>query len=433
VSRNHHDLATSKAKPPRFSPHASNKLTAPRLILAAISIGLLLLFPLPSAPQRGGIFQKTSQQSRQTLDWRDRRPIASLFLPGDGAKQSFSAEGLAELRSRLMSYADRSVALLKEMNAQGIIVWNLEGDDFPHPDAAFVGDPTLLFRIDPQMDLVADEFFRRFSSQGFSVGILLRPQQIVFRPDGSFYQQEAFLDAMAIFKTLDRKIRYAKNRWGCSLFYIDSNFGPLNLGLYDATIFKWLQKKYPDALLIPEHENEQYFAYTAPYYDLKGREKWPGTRSLSIEHTSVYPSAFSVINTADADLTTHRAELVQAVKRGDILLFRGWWRSPEFAAVSSIYREGISDAGPVVYPDFFTMRPSSNDLLDVLRNDFELGTPRPLQILSISSPRCGTARIENGKVHYFAPSNVVGNVEFEYTVSDGSKSATASVVVSVVD
>jgi hypothetical protein len=379
----------------------------------------------------------------QIVDWKDRRPIGSLFLPSDRGKLSakpqdrqrdpLSVQRLAELRTRLMKYADGSVSLLKEMNAQGMIVWDLEGDDFPHPESAFVGDPTLLSRIDPAMDLVADEFFGKFTSQGLRVGVCLRPQEIVFRSDGSFYQREFFLNSFAIFETLNKKIRYARDRWGCSLFYVDSNFGPFNLGLYDATIFKWLQEKYPNILLIPEHEDERYFSFTAPYYDLKGREKWPGTRSLSTDHTSVYPAAFSVINTADADIDGRRSDLVRSVKRGDILLFRGWWRGPEFDKVASVYREAIADGGPVAYPDFFAARPGSNNLIDVLKNDFDLGSPKPLQIVSLTPPRFGRAQIENGKVRYFAPPKVVGNVKFEYVVSDGNKSATASVIVAVVD
>jgi hypothetical protein len=318
-------------------------------ILAAVTCSL---FVVVVAQQCGETLQ-LRQRDPATLDWNDRRPIGSIYLARDNTKWSsnprgwfndpeinvFSPEGLRAFRTRLMKYADNSVALLKAMNAQGMIVWDIEGEEFAHPQASYVGDPVLLFRIAPEMELFADEFFRKFAFQGLRAGVCVRPQEIVFRPDGSFYHREYLFNAEAIFASLDQKIRYAKNRWNCSLFYVDSNFGALNLGLYDAAIFKKLNQKYPDVLLIPEHENRRYFAYTAPYYDWKGREKWPGTRSLSIAQISFYPKAFSVINTADGDLNGQRSELLDAVKRGNILLYRTWWRSPEFDAVSSIYKE----------------------------------------------------------------------------------------------
>jgi hypothetical protein len=319
-----------------------------RILMAAT----FSLFFVAVAQKCSNTFQ-LRQRDPATVDWNDRRPIGSIYLARDNTKwrsnprgwfndpkiDVFSPEGLRAFETRLMEYADRSVALLKAMNAQGMIAWDIEGQEFPHAEASYVGNPLLLFRIAPEMDLFADDFFRKFASQGLRTGICVRPQEIVFRPDGSFYQREFLFNTEAIFASLDQKIRYAKKRWNCSLFYVDSNFGALNLGLYDVVIFKKLHEKYPDVLLIPEHENRRYFAYTAPYYDLKGGEKWPGTRSLSIENTSFCPKAFSVINTADGNVNGRRSELLDAVKRGNILLYRTWWRSPEFDAVSSIYKE----------------------------------------------------------------------------------------------
>jgi hypothetical protein len=317
------------------------------LVAAAFS-----LFVVVVSQKCGDTFQ-LRQADPSTLDWNDRRPIGSIYLARVNTKWSsnprgwfndpkidvFSQEGLRAFQTRLMKYADNSVALLKAMNAQGMIVWDIEGEEFEQPEASYVGDPVLLFRIAPEMELFADEFFGKFASHNLRTGICVRPQEIVFRSDGSFYQREFIFNAEAIFASLDEKIGYAKNRWNCSLFYVDSNFGALNFGLYDVAILKKLHQKYPDVLLIPEHENRRYFAYTAPYYDLKGREKWPGTRSLSIAHTSFYPKAFSVINTANGDVSGRRSELLDLVKKGNILLYRTWWRSPEFDAVSSIYKE----------------------------------------------------------------------------------------------
>lgn len=420
-----------------------------RVLALAASLGCLLLVCLYIVVQ-GSVDtpQKYRLKYPEALDWKDRRPIAALFLARDNTKwrsnprgwfddpniDVFSPHGLTEFRQHLMAYADQSIALMKEMNAQGMIVWDLEGEQFPHPKASYVGDPTQLARIAPEMDPYSDEFFSKFASQGFRIGVCIRPQKIVFHSDGSFSQQEFVLNSRAIFDELDHKISYAISRWNCSLFYVDSNFGLWNLGLYDVTIFKRLQKKYPNVLLIPEHQDRRYFAYSAPYYDVWGRQKWPGTRSLAEEHRLFYPGAFSVINvmnSTEEEVNGIRPELVQAVRSGDILMYTGWWRSLEFKVVASIYKEGVGEGGPVAYPDIYRVRAGLSCLLDVLRNDFSLIYSRPLELVSVTTPRFGRVRIENGRLRYFAPTGTVGDDEFQYTVSDGVKTASAPVIVTV--
>jgi hypothetical protein len=287
------------------------------------------------------------------LEWKDRRAIGSIFLArdntgwtsnprgwfGDPKIDVMSPAGIAQFKEDLLELADASILRLRATSAQGMIVWDLEGEEFPHPNASYVGDPTLLFRIAPEMDLIADEFFAKFTSAGFRVGLCVRPQKVLFDSEGRFTQHEYFLNNSAIHDELDRKIRYAQKRWRCSLFYVDSNFGVQNLGLYSASIFKQLQREHPDILLIPQHENRRYFGFTAPYYDFGGREKWPGTRSLADDHKAIYPNGFSVVNIADTDIAGHRPELVEAVGFGDILLYRTWFDSSELNFVPSIYRE----------------------------------------------------------------------------------------------
>ena len=64
-----------------------------------------------------------------------------------------------------------------------------------------------------------------------------------------------------------------------------------------------------------------------------------GTASTPQSAKLAYPGAFTVINTAGGDLDGRRAELVSAVRRGDILLFQGWYNEPETVKVKSIYQE----------------------------------------------------------------------------------------------
>lgn len=277
-----------------------------------------------------------------TLNWSDRRPIASLFLssadnhPRTNPRGWFgnardvdvkSEAGRAQFRARVLDYARESVRQLRVVGAQGAITWDIEGQEYPHA-TSYIGDPRLVNRLAPEMEPIADEYFRVFTDAGFKVGVCVRPQQLRFDANGQ-PDQKAVADEAAI---LIDKIGYAKKRWGATLFYVDSNGGPYDPT--DAEIFRRVAIRFPDVLLMPEHQNFKYQAYTAPYNDL-GFES-----SVTSDAARVaYPRAFSVIKGEVPQMTKRRAELVRAVRNGDILIFNGWYESDESKLVKSIYAE----------------------------------------------------------------------------------------------
>ena len=285
-----------------------------------------------------------------TLNWSDRRPIGALHVSSsamgieknprgwfmDRALDVTTEPGKAKFKQRLMDYADNCLRVLKDTGAQGMIVWDIEGQQYPHA-TSYLGDPRSL---PPEMDPVADEFFSKFRDAGLRVGICIRPQRPVRAAYGDAVWQEEVADTAY---NLEGKITYARKRWGCTMFYVDSNmrfdpYGKPNDGgayqLLDAAIFQQITAKFPDVLLIPEHENAQYFAYTSPYNELRG-----GYVSTPAWVSRIYPKAFSIIAVPDGPVDERRAELVKAVKHGDILLFRGWFPDTYNAKVKSIYEE----------------------------------------------------------------------------------------------
>lgn len=281
------------------------------------------------------------------LHWADRRPIGYLMLSStvphpagglnprgwfnnDASVDVTTDAGRAILRRRLMDYADNSIKILKAMNAQGAITWDIEGQEFPHA-TSYIGDPRLVKTLAPEMDVLADAYFAKFQAAGLRVGVCVRPQQFT-RAGG----QRDVNDPAQIVKLLTDKITHAHRRWGCTLFYVDSNGDP-NVP-FDAAMFQRvvqaLAKQRVNVLLMPEHQNTRYYAYTAPYDELRG-----GVATTPADVRRVYPEAFEVINVADGPLDARRAELVQAVKRGNILLFRAWFDDAYNAKVKSIYQE----------------------------------------------------------------------------------------------
>src|SRR5206468_1864375 len=100
----------------------------------------------------------------------------------------FTPEGVANLKTRVLSLADSSISILKSMNAQGMVTWDIEGQQFPH-STSYVGDPTQFATLAPEMAGIADAYFKKFTDAGLRVGICIRPQQFVLAPGGGSAQQ----------------------------------------------------------------------------------------------------------------------------------------------------------------------------------------------------------------------------------------------------
>lgn len=315
-------------------------------------------FRPPDAPVEqvaADVYHRFRDQHPRSSQWADRRPIGSLMLArvntkwatnprgwlNDPSLDVFTPNRRAVFWERLFAFVNATVTNLRMMDAQGVIVWDLEGEQFPQGEATYAGDPRLLPKLAPEMEPVADALFEKFKRAGLRVGVCLRADAVTFRPNGSFYQK-VFMDRQLLLQSLDDRIAYAKARWGCTIYYIDSFGGP---PAYDPDVLRQLAEKHPDVLLVPEFEQTLTYAYAAPYKELRPMGRNPGTGSTPSRVTAVYPDAFSVINVADGDLPGRRAELLQAVRRGDVLLFRAWYRNQEFAMVRTITQEARATSG----------------------------------------------------------------------------------------
>ena len=285
------------------------------------------------------VLERFAQAYPSQLKWKDRRPIGSVILATLNAKWPANPrgwflnptldvtkpEGRADFKQRMLKTADTTVGILKDMNAQGMIMWDVEGEE--SPTATYVGDPRQFADFAPEMADVADEFFKKFRDAGLRVGVCIRATEAVWSPD----HRTAFqLESPNPEKLLLDKITWAKRRWGATLFYLDSNGEPARP--LDAGILERLSAAEPDVLIVPEQKNVRYFASTAPYFDMR-----EGLISVPSAVRAVYPNAFSVVNTADGPIVKRHNELLAAVKEGDILLFRSWYVDPANADIKSLY------------------------------------------------------------------------------------------------
>ncbi len=298
----------------------------------------------------GDVLERYARKYPFQVNWKDRRPIGAIFLAGAqinvasnprrwtlkfGEIDITNDNGKAAFRDALLKLADNSVQVLKDADAQGMITWDPEGEEFL--GACYYGDPRLVPTLAPEMEFkndgaksAIDEYFEKFRAAGLKVGVCIRPQGVAIA-DGKPVHQAA--DDEHAVRILQEKIAYAKERWGCTLFYVDST-ATAGRPFYP-DVFKAVAQTHPDVLLIPENESMRYFAYSAPLNSYVHHK----ISSTPVGARLVYPNAFSVLMAPDGDQPEDHAALLAAVKHGDILLFNGWYHSPGVEKVKRLYAE----------------------------------------------------------------------------------------------
>jgi hypothetical protein len=308
------------------------------------------------------------------INWPDRRPIMMWWVAENGKTSATNPRGYmqdptlqvsntAEFRKRM---TDRARFILNQMNAQpakpqGIILWDIEGQEFIHP-TTYIGDPRVFNSgYAPEMNGVADEVFGIFTSAGYRVGVTLRPQYMQWgktlpatcKTDPYNGWKDYFIKVDAPYKQafhgcydhgwglvpagngsqtefkkgqeqkildlLRSKAAYAKKRWGVTIFYVDSAVytggGPI-----DSSIFRTLQSEFPDCLFIPEQESMATMAAAIPFTDMKS----PGDAKVSpLTWRWAYPNAAMAVKWNDCTGSCWDANLWQfktSQKIGDIAL-----------------------------------------------------------------------------------------------------------------
>src|SRR6266852_785877 len=302
----------------------------------------------------GDVLERYAKKYPFQINWNNRRPIRAIFLASSGINVATNPrrwildigkidiatdQGKNAFRTALLRLADNSIKVLKDTNAQGMITWDPEGQEFL--GSCYYGDPRLTPVLAPETEFkgdrgmnAIDEYFEKFRRAGLRVGVCLRPQQITM-VDGKPVQGAANNQQAA--QVLKDKLAYAKKRWDCTLFYIDSTVVATGESL-DPDVFKAVADAYPDVLLIPENESMRYFAYSAPLNSYMHHK----VTSTPVGARMVYPKAFSVLLAPDGDRPEDHDALVTAVRHGDILLFNGWWNNDGAAKIKKLYEEATT-------------------------------------------------------------------------------------------
>jgi hypothetical protein len=277
----------------------------------------------------------------QKLNWTDRRPIMALF-PSGGQRTTSNPQGwlygrtpttAEEIRlfhDWLRRHAEACVANGKLCNAQGMVCWNIEG--MKHQAFTYYGNPALAEVLAPELQGALDDFFAIFRNAGLRTGVCIRPQQLAIGvpvADPNFGPLK--LSVVDDYRNaLLGHVAYARSRWGCTLFYVDSTNGD------DTPTMRFLQSVYPDCLFMPEGFKPGYIArgqlaYAAQYVET-GKSVWNVDRKLYSKAFGVRFHWMTILNQPGV-----REQLIESVKAGDVLFVAGHYNDGSQQAAKEIY------------------------------------------------------------------------------------------------
>jgi hypothetical protein len=284
--------------------------------------------------------------------------------------------GIAQFQARLLSAADSSIAEMRRVGASGGVIWDIEGQQL---DQSYIGDPALAEILAPELIGVLDAFVFRIRDAGLRVGFTLRPQtfdvklgvidvagtevtwksgakfspawvtdlrsagalafgvnnyriasvesdtELTLATDaGSLDNVEYFYAAQtneAHFAAMRGKAQYCYRRWGARLFYVDTTVGYTG-NITPGRDFEQLAAEFPDCMFFPEWKSTRHYASTWPWTDSTRGYIFPSRQALS-----TYPAAAGLVRVpGDGEIDAVEADLTEAVREGNILLFDGWYQ-----------------------------------------------------------------------------------------------------------
>jgi hypothetical protein len=305
------------------------------------------------------VLRKFAAAHPAELDWPDRRPIGRVFLSGGlpeaellayyrGGEKAPLPPADEKFRQTLLDKQAHAIEGARQIDCQGIVVWDIEGDVLPHA-TTYIGDPRLTRVMNPKMDHAADDYFAAFRKAGLRSGVCLRPSRVIYAADKDKMMQ-IFGVVKDPFDELSVKADYCIKRWDCSIFYVDTNYfwrprgkgGEWTAGMLAADVFRRLRKAFPKCLFVPEHCYDEYWSCTAPY-----RELDCGYRGVPASVRRMYPKAFCVAVVEDADPHANWDMLVRMVRDGDCLMTFTYGLTGIGIAIRDVYAEArLLDAGP---------------------------------------------------------------------------------------
>jgi hypothetical protein len=368
----HKDVVGMRRQPPRFLSTG----------LATAALATLVSCVCANAQQTSGDIGAS---------WKDRRPLGQIIFASqelitqtnlngwvNGGPTQLGAGGFQQ---SILSQVNSTIQNTLSMHGQGIIIWDITGcgkTTWSKGNEMYLGDPRFLDPksagltvktsygpyvppssplgqngIEPAMNAIADQVFAAIHSAGLVAGVCLKGEKVYVDSSGDLNgwitqdRQLTYDTTPNQLADLDAKLTYAYKRWGCRLFYIDSNVaandvigaqqGQLNPTFAPAWVYTQLRLRHPDCLICPEETypgpfsfsslgiNDpayQYDRVAARYTEL--RVPWQGP-SINAAEAAAVPSAFTLILVSDTTMADAQPVVVPALQNNQcVLIGQGW-------------------------------------------------------------------------------------------------------------
>ncbi len=348
------------------------------------------------------------------VNWPDRRPIYAWFSSDHGHQSATNPRGylwdptldvsnISAFQTKMLAQAQSILTSIKSrpVQPQGIVLWDLEGQEFIQP-TTYVGDPRVLSEgYAPEMNAVADQVFAMFKAAGLKVGITLRPDYLQWGPkatmpstcnfnsDNNYKDYYIAVDApllqkfyacyapntwslipngnggqtvyqstqmQQVINLLLSKVAYARARWGTTLYYVDSTVWDGGAPI-TADIFRALQQAYPDSLFMPEESYIGTLAAAMPYAAQNGSHN---SLFAPVTWRFAYPNGGQVTNLSNCSVgtcwTSDAPGFDIGQKIGDIAMYSipQQLSATELGNIESMILKARTEAGSITVTDSST-------------------------------------------------------------------------------
>jgi hypothetical protein len=370
------------------------------------------------------------------VNWTDRRPIGQFFVAesakgwlknpngwfNDPNLDVTTDDGRADFARRMLERVDTAVAVLKDVGAQGVIWWDVEGARNPHP-ITYIGDPRVLDPKHPEHDKYAPELdtevtydgkkmplidacFAKFTDAGLKTGVTIRPQALTWK--GTAPVQTWVNNPNDYTRP---KATYARERWGCTIFYVDSVNEWFGCWWYNSIL-----KEYPDVLLLPEWSRTRGFAGAAPFSYTKFTGWYHGAPP---EVKACWPNAFICMSNVDLNSPAGREGAFHAVQQGNILLFNCWYMHEDVRRIKLIYQLAGTKHTPVAADQIVDCFSGKETKIALRASDEDKDAVR---YTILESPRHGTVKLDanSGVAFYTSHDGYLGPDLFSFKATDAS-------------
>jgi hypothetical protein len=305
--------------------------------------------------------------------WPDRRPIGQIIFAGveDISAQNLNGWvnggpvtlGTAAFQKDILARVNSTIQNTLAVHGQGILIWDITGCGKTNPalpNQEYLGDPRFLDPkrsgltvptpfspyvpptsrlgqqgLGPAMNAIADRVFARIRDAGLVPGVCIRAQKVCINSNGDLdgtKGQLAYDTTPHQLADLDAKITYAYNRWGCRIFYVDSNVAANDVTDAEANqgnarwtpawVYTQLWQRHPDCLICPEETypgafhfaslgiNDpayQYDRVACRYTELRAPWQAP---SIHSDEAAAVPSVFNMVLLSEAAVTDMSGNII---------------------------------------------------------------------------------------------------------------------------